>query len=64
MPALPRTRKTRRTSLRLTDEAVAMADELAKAWGPVSPLSFADVVIESLRIAKEQETRKRKLDQK
>jgi hypothetical protein len=51
--------KTEQKAVRLTPLTVQQADNLAKLWGPVKPLSLADVVAECIRRIHAQEARKK-----
>jgi hypothetical protein len=58
----PTARKTTQRAIRLTPLTVTQASELAKLWGPIKPLSLADVVAECIgrvhqKEAKHKETR-------
>ena len=50
--------KTKQTALRFTDETFEQAQELARLWSPVKPLSLADTVAECIKRAYEQEAKK------
>ncbi len=47
-------------SARFPAVTFAQANELARLWGPVVPLSFSEVVRESIRRAYEAEEKKRR----
>jgi hypothetical protein len=51
--------KTEQKAMRLTWATVQQARELAELWGPVKPLSLADVVAECIRRIHAQEVRKK-----
>lgn len=46
-------------SIRLSVETRSKIEELGRAWGPVKPLTFADVVRECVERIHRQETKKR-----
>ena len=59
MPVETRSTKTKQTAVRITEDAWEQAQELGRLWGPVKPLSIADVFVECVRRAHAQETRKK-----
>ena len=52
--------ETKVYSVRLPGETARAVCDLAKQWGPVKPLTLADVVRECVRRVHEAETKKRR----
>jgi hypothetical protein len=52
--------KSNPKGIRLDDATLSQIDDLAKWWTSITPLSLADIIRESIRIAHVTETRKRK----
>lgn len=52
--------KTEQKALRFTIETVEQAQDLAKLWGPVKPLSLADVTAECIKRVHQQEMKAKK----
>ncbi len=55
----PTARKSTQRAIRLTPLTVAQAHELARFWGPIKPLSLADVVAECIKRVHDQESKKK-----
>ncbi len=53
------TATTIQKAIRLTPPTVAQAHELARFWGPIKPLSLADVVAECIKRVHDQESKKK-----
>ena len=60
MPVETRSTKTKQTAVRITELAFEQAQELGRIWGPMKPLSIADVFVECVRRVHAQESFRKK----
>ena len=64
MSAEARQTKSVQTAIRVTPEIVDQAVELGRLWGPVKPLSLADVFATCVRRVHEEETKTKKQEKR